>query len=423
VVHRIRPEDPSPDALGRLSQPQRVLTWTSAAARVRDGALVAFAVGLASSISLSEISLAVLTVSVIVGATRGRIAWPLALPIGLFLGWTAVVALASARPVESLLEARSTAWLLAIVVLANVFPDATAARRWLMLLFACVAVVSALSIVQVAACPEAAPALPVLRRFLRRCHRAHGFYSIYMTLGGVLVLVLTAVLPALLRERRRWSWTVPGWTTGIAALALTQVRGAWVGFLIGVLGTLQFIRRRGLVLAAIGALLVAALALPGVAARVRTIGSMDDPTTRDRFAMLSGGLRIAADHPWLGIGPGIVKHVYPVYAPPDALRRSTSHLHNSPLQILVERGVVGLALWLGLFAAFFVRAAAVLRASRDDAGESRALVAGSMAAIAAFLVAGLFEYNFGDTEVLLVACSVMALPFAVAHREPQPRDD
>lgn len=33
----------------------------------------------------------------------------------------------------------------------------------------------------------------------------------------------------------------------------------------------------------------------------------------------------------------------------------------------------------------------------------------------AFLVAGLFEYNFGDTEVVLVAVALMALPFVVAR--------
>src|SRR4030095_12000768 len=43
--------------------------------------------------------------------------------------------------------------------------------------------------------------------------------------------------------------------------------------------------------------------------------------------------------------------------------------------------------------------------------EARALVLGSMAAITAFLIAGLFEYNFGDTEVLLVALAVIALAF------------
>src|SRR5439155_138049 len=89
-------------------------------------------------------------------------------------------------------------------------------------------------------------------------------------------------------------------------------------------------------------------------------------------------------------------------APPEALRRSTSHLHNTPLQIVVERGVPGLAAWIAIWVAFFAASARTL--SRIPAGDedARALVLGSMAAIAAFLVAGLFEYNFGDTEVLLV---------------------
>ena len=40
---------------------------------------------------------------------------------------------------------------------------------------------------------------------------------------------------------------------------------------------------------------------------------------------------------------------------------------------------------------------------------------GVQAAIVSFLVGGLFEYNFGDTEVVLVAVALMALPFAVAE--------
>jgi len=39
----------------------------------------------------------------------------------------------------------------------------------------------------------------------------------------------------------------------------------------------------------------------------------------------------------------------------------------------------------------------------------------SAAGIVTFLVAGLFEYNFGDTEVLLVAMTLMALPFALGR--------
>src|SRR5881628_3381449 len=76
-------------------------------------------------------------------------------------------------------------------------------------------------------------------------------------------------------------------------------------------------------------------------------------------------------------------------------------------------GAAGLAAWIAIWAAFFAASARTL--SRIPAGDedARALVLGSMAAIAAFLVAGLFEYNFGDTEVLLAALAVMALPFVV----------
>ena len=57
----------------------------------------------------------------------------------------------------------------------------------------------------------------------------------------------------------------------------------------------------------------------------------------------------------MGIGPGQVKHVYARVAPAEAMRLSTSHLHNTPLQMLVERGLLGLVTWLWIFVAFLVR--------------------------------------------------------------------
>jgi len=129
--------------------------------------------------------------------------------------------------------------------------------------------------------------------------------------------------------------------------------------------------------------------------------------------MFDAGLTMLRSHPVTGVGLGGVKRLYPTYAPPEAVRRHTSHLHNTPLQIAVERGLVGLALWFWIFAAFFARAWGVLRRVPGDAVADRALVVGALAAVTAFLVAGLFEYNFGDTEVLLVTLSVMALPFVV----------
>jgi putative inorganic carbon (hco3(-)) transporter len=159
--------------------------------------------------------------------------------------------------------------------------------------------------------------------------------------------------------------------------------------------------------------LAALAALPGVADRLRTIGSLRDDTTRDRLAMLATGLSLVREHPLTGIGPGQVKRVYPTAAGPEALRRSTSHLHNTPLQITVERGIPGLLAWTAIFVTFLVHTVRLVR--RLPESPDRALVVGVLGAIVAFLVAGLFEYNFGDSEVVLVAVALMALPFVVAE--------
>jgi O-antigen ligase len=343
---------------------------------------------------------------------------PLLIPIAAFAVWSLVAALASERPLESFYNTKHLLNLAALFVLVNALPDAATARRFATWLLIAVTGTAVLAIVQVAACPgpeATAPTWALVGKLLRKCARARGFYSIYMTLGGVLAMTATVALPRLARLPAQAWWLGPAWIIGLAALGLTQVRGAWIGFAAGALAAVAGLGRRGLIAAAALVVLVPALVLglPGVGARFRTIGDAADETTRDRLAMLEAGRRLVVEHPLTGVGPGQLKHVYAQVAPPEALRRSTSHLHNTPLQILAERGVVGLAAWLAIFAAFFVRGMAILRRLPREAAGDRALVLGSLAAVVAFLVAGLFEYSFGDTEVLLVAMALMALPFAL----------
>jgi O-antigen ligase len=383
---------------------------------VRDWLLVALTAGLAASITLSEATLVVLAFVLVLGprSARPRASWPLIGPMLAFALWTLVTVLASARPGESFMASRGLLTLLAFYVVLHALPDARAAARFANGLLIAVAIVAVLSIVQVGFCPAegTVDSSSAVRLLMRKCARARGFFSIYMTLAGVLSLVLVSTLPRVALGRPGTAWTLPAWLAGLLALGLTSVRGAWLGFAAGVAGL--GLRRRWLVLAALVLVLAGALVVePGLLRRLKTVGDITDDTTRDRLAMLDAGLGLAIAHPLTGIGPGQVKNVYPTVASAEALRRSTSHLHNTPLQIVVERGLPGLAAWLAIWVGFFGAAWRVFRRIPPADEESRALVLGSMAAIAAFLVAGLFEYNFGDTEVLLVALAVMALPFVV----------
>ena len=155
------------------------------------------------------------------------------------------------------------------------------------------------------------------------------------------------------------------------------------------------------------------------------MGDPEEVTVKERRYMWESGLMMARVRPWLGFGPGGVKREYPAFALGEAHKKRTGHVHNTPLQILVERGVIGLAAWLWLWIAFYAYAIGILRRLAPAAAAARTLVIGSLAAITGFLVGGLSEYNFGDSEVAMVAWAIAALPWVVARdaaataREPR----
>jgi O-antigen ligase len=129
--------------------------------------------------------------------------------------------------------------------------------------------------------------------------------------------------------------------------------------------------------------------------------------------MLQTGVAMIKDHPLTGVGPDMVRRVYAEYRDPNSVEKVNPHLHNVPLQIAAERGLPALAVWLGFIAAL---AAGVFRSFRG--GQDRVLAAGALAAIAAMLSAGMFEYNFGDSEFLMLFLVIVTLPFAAERPGP-----
>lgn len=377
-----------------------------------------FLVGLAFSITLSESTLALLALLWLWRlreASRATPTFPLAGPVLALAVTTLLAAVRSANPAQSLIDSKGLLLLVILYVLVDALPDADAADRFLTWLFLLLAIHAGLGVIQVALCPREPAGVPLLGRFFHRCDRAHGFYSIYMTLAGVLTLVMLATLPRLLVRgtERRW-WVVPAWIVSGVGLALTLTRGAWIGLLTGVTA-LSLLFRRWSVLVVIGAVLLILLLLPAgpLEHRLRSFADPSDPTARERLFMWQSGLAIVRDHPLTGVGPGQVKALFPRYALPEAHKKTTSHVHNTLLQITAERGVLGLLAWFWLWIQFFRQGARLLGRLEPARARERRLVTGSLVAVLGFLVAGLFEYNFGDSEVVMVAYAVMALPFVV----------
>jgi putative inorganic carbon (HCO3(-)) transporter len=248
--------------------------------------------------------------------------------------------------------------------------------------------------------------------------RVRGPFSIYMTFGGVLFLGVLFSLSYLANAswRRAW-WMLPVATVTVAALAFTYSRNAWLGLAAGALGLVLTAQRSLRIVAVLATVLIlAAVTMPGpVSERAKSVVNLEDSTLRDRVAMWRSGLAMIADHPLLGVGPGEVRTWYQQYRRPEAVRPSTGHLHNSAIQIAAERGLPALVAWLWLWIVFFREGWWILARTNREPAIRRALVCASLAGVLGFLVAGLFEHNFGDAEVVMVVFALMAQPWIVAR--------
>ena len=380
--------------------------------------LGAYVIGLGASITLSQLALAALTLRWLVRLARERRRpdLPLLAPVLAFAAVSVASALVAPDPVASLVASKGLLLVLGLYVTVDALADRAEAERLLTALAIVGSVAALVGLYQVVTCPGPPTAAGLATRAYR-CDRARGFFSIYMTLAGVLSLLLLAIAPRLLPGARGRAVTAVPWLVMVLGLSATYVRGAWLGLGAGML-TLAALARRGrwLLLAGLAVLVILALSGPEqLRHRMRSMTDPQEPTIRERIYMWQSGAAMLTERPLLGTGPGGVKRQYERFALPEAIKKRTGHLHNTPLQILVERGLLGLAAWLWIWVAFYLRVGALLARLDPEDRPARALVVGSLAAITGFLVGGLSEHNFGDSEVVLLAWTLMALPFVAAR--------
>jgi O-antigen ligase len=244
--------------------------------------------------------------------------------------------------------------------------------------------------------------------------RPQGTLGHYMTYSGLLMLVIgTAVARILFGERDRL-WAALVVPALAVAIPLTFSRSAEVGACAAI-ALLLFLRdRRLLAIAPVLALIFFAAAPARVTDRFESIFNLKDPTIHDRVVMVREGAHMIKDNPvravTVGLGPNMVKELYAKYREPDAVNATNPHLHNVPLQIAVERGLPALAAWLWFVVGLLVSLGRMMRDKRQ-----KLLASTALAAVVAMLAAGMFEYNFGDSEFLMLFLVLVTLPFAATQ--------
>ena len=240
--------------------------------------------------------------------------------------------------------------------------------------------------------------------------RPQGTLSHYMTYSGLLMLVICAAVARLVFGSRNRIWPALVMPALVVALSLTLSRNAWIGacVAVGLLFILKDFRLAGLLPVILAVLVV--LAPEGFVNRLTSTFNARDPSNQDRFAMIEVGAKMVRDHPLVGVGPDMVSRLYEQYRPDYAINKVNPHLHNVPLQIAAERGLPALAIWIWLIGGLTMALFRLFRRQQD-----KVLAATALAAVVAMLAAGLFEYNFGDSEFLMLFLVLVTLPFAAIN--------
>ena len=247
-------------------------------------------------------------------------------------------------------------------------------------------------------------------------NRITGPLGHWMTFSGVQLLVWCAAIPAIAVLSRKWIPAIPTMGT---AIILGNTRGAWLGAAAGFVSVAWTLPRRVLALVLIPLVVVGIAASPFIYRRIVMSLDASLATNYSRAAYFVTGARMIGDHPVFGVGPERIHDEFPRYYKGTELDTFYyGHLHNNMLQIAAERGLVSLAAFLWLLVELY---RSLLQLLKKHETTTRWATLGALAALTGFVVNGMTEYNFGDSEVLVLLLFLVSIPFGLAtHVQEDP---
>lgn len=202
----------------------------------------------------------------------------------------------------------------------------------------------------------------------------------------------------------------------VAAIVLTQSRGAWIGVLAA---TVVFILicRPGAIYAlipiGIGAPFAVHFLLPSLLERFSSGFTLADSSVFYRTGLWQGVFNLLGENflGGIGVGESAFRTVYPYYAVSGT--ESAPHAHSLYLDLFCSFGVLGLLVFLFLILLFFQCLFTHRRSETDDRYRFLGLAAGC--SVFAVLINGLTDCVFYNHRILFLFFTVVGIGVAAAR--------
>jgi len=326
---------------------------------------------------------------------------PLNIPIAAFLVAVAIGVIMAVDFKYSLKRYMSLGWISIFFLTVNNVKDVTRFKKLIRLLILITTIAGAYGIFQ---------HLTKIDFFgnVKHVHlalaRSTGFFDDPGTFGNYILLVFPVVigLSYYSKTQREKPWLQLSSLVILTAIIFSYGRGVWLG-LIGGLTFMAILRSKRLLLFIVAGIIVCSiftLAFPSseFAQRVATTVKSKNPVG-DRIEFWEGSLRILRDYPITGVGWEGFRKVYPRYRPSEE-KKSICNAHNNFVDVTVDSGLLGLGVFLWLLMTIYKVGFRIFK--KLDDGYFKGIAWGFLGSFTAFLIAGLSQYNFGDSEVVML---------------------
>jgi hypothetical protein len=141
---------------------------------------------------------------------------------------------------------------------------------------------------------------------------------------------------------------------------------------------------------------------------------LSDPGTQYPLLMWRDSIKFIRAHPTVGTGLDSIEGHWQRWDL-EAFRRFPlkSHFHSTPVEFAVECGLPTLAVWLWLMGGYLVFLLRLSTFSQKAGWFPQGLASGILGGLLAVLLTSLLQYNFGDSEAMIVFWFLMGLAFAL----------
>jgi O-antigen ligase len=275
--------------------------------------------------------------------------------------------------------------------------------------------------------------------------RSHGFYRHYVTYAEALQLITSLVFGlviAALTRRKRWAEagegrglygffsSTPFLIFALAgmclALLLTVTRASQLAFMVSAFAIVVLGASRKMLIAAV------LIALPVVFGGLlflqqsRNTGFFDakDESTRNRTVMWRDGMRLWTENPHnfvFGLGMDSIQKHWQEWGMFEGGFLPMGHFHSMPVQLLAERGLPALLLWLTILGLYgWILFKGIRRQRSDPPPDSRdwmsfGILLGCLGGTIGFFTSGLVHYNLGDQVVAMIFYLLMGLGVSIVR--------